>query len=515
MPGAVVPSLEEFQELARRGNLIPIYREILADTETPVSAFAKLRVRGKRGFLLESCAPGARWSRYSFLAVDPRGEVRAANGQIEVIWRDVDGDNSERRASWAAPEPTAALAEILDDFVPSCPPGLPPFWGGAVGTLSYDLVRAFERVPARAPDDQHLPDLSLVLTDTLVVFDHHRHTLILIATPWVRRPDKAAEAYASACRRLSALEQILRSPLPSLRPLSPPQREEDGSARLTWGGGEAPRSTTTPEAFRAAVTAAKEYILAGDAFQVVLSQRLEVARRGLDPFDVYRALRLVNPSPYMFHIESPDAMVTGASPECLVRCIDGKVHLRPLAGTRPRGATPADDERLAAELLADPKERAEHVMLIDLGRNDVGRVAARGSVRVTEQMIVERYSHVMHIVSTVEGDLAQGLDAIDVLRAAFPAGTLTGAPKIRAMEIIDELEPHRRGMYGGAVGYLGYGGNLDVAIAIRTLVTRGETITVQAGAGIVYDSDPEAEYQETLNKARGVLRAVAIARGEG
>jgi anthranilate synthase component 1 len=280
---------------------------------------------------------------------------------------------------------------------------------------------------------------------------------------------------------------------------------------LRWGGATAPRSCFERSAYEAAVARIKEYILAGDVFQAVLSQRFVVDRGGLDPFDVYRALRVVNPSPYMYHLEFPEARVTGASPETLVRCVGGRVELRPIAGTRPRGIDVEEDERLAAELAADPKELAEHLMLIDLGRNDIGRVAKTGTVLVSECMAIERYSHVMHIVSHVHGDLADGLNWHDVLRAAFPAGTLTGAPKIRAMEIIDELEPHRRGIYGGAVGYVSYSGNLDVAIAIRTLVTLGDQIYVQAGGGIVHDSDPAAEYEETLNKARAVLRAVHLA----
>ena len=352
----------------------------------------------------------------------------------------------------------------------------------------------------------------MVLTDTLVVFDNLRQTIKVVATPYVPRPEKADAAYAGALRRIDEVVERLRRPAPPLAPLEPPPVGEDGSARLRWGGGDTPSSSFERAGFVAAVERAKEYILAGDAFQVVLSQRFAEPSAGARPLDVYRALRVINPSPYMFHLEFPEARVTGASPETLVRLSDGRVELRPIAGTRPRGATAADDDRLAAELLADPKELAEHLMLIDLGRNDVGRVAEVGSVQVAERMVVEKYSHVMHLTSHVVGTLAAGKTWLDVLRAAFPAGTLSGAPKIRAMEIIDELEPHQRGIYGGAVGYVSYTGNLDLAIAIRTLVSCGDTIYVQAGAGLVADSVPETEYQETVNKARAVLRAVAMAR---
>jgi anthranilate synthase component 1 len=513
MPAPVVPSLEEFRALAERGNLIPMVREVLADGDTPVSAYAKLG-RQEGSFLLESVVGGEKWAAYSFIGVSPRALVTWRAGRLSVVWRDVDGGGPDKRADWAAPDVTTALAEILGDFRPVSVPGLPRFWGGAVGWLGYDVVRTFEDLPARpARDHDHdLPEVCLVLTDTLVIFDNLRQTVKLVCAPFVPRPDKADEAYASGLRRLDALAETLARRDAPLRPMAAPPPSDDGSQKLRWGGGAPPRSAFGKLEFLAAVRKAKEYIHAGDAFQVVLSQRFEVERDDIDPFDVYRALRVVNPSPYMFHLDFPGTAVTGASPECMVRLDGTRIELRPLAGTRPRGATPAEDAALAAELLADPKEIAEHVMLIDLGRNDVGRVSRTGSVTVDEQLAIERYSHVMHIVSNVRGELASGLGMFDVLKATFPAGTLTGAPKIRAMEIIDELEPHRRGLYGGAVGYLSYTGNLDLAIAIRTLVTRGDLITVQAGAGLVYDSDPQKEYEETVNKARAVLRAVALAR---
>jgi len=498
------PTREEFVAAAARGNLIPVYRELLADGDTPVSAYSALGA-GEHSFLLESVVGGATWAAYSFVGVAPRAVVRWNAGTATVTWFDVDGGGPPRTAEWATPDPTAALAEVLGEMRPVDVPGLPRFWGGAVGWISYDCVRAFEDLPARARPGLELPALAMVITDTLLIFDNLRQTLKVVATPYVTRPERAEAAYDRAIARIDSIVTTLRSARRSLPELEPPRFGERASL-------DTPPSSFTRDDFIAAVERVKEYILAGDAFQVVLSQRFSEPSAGARPLDVYRALRVINPSPYMFHLEFPEARVTGASPETLVRLSEGRVELRPIAGTRPRGKTVDEDEQLAAELSADPKERAEHLMLIDLGRNDVGRVAQVGSVHVAEQMVIERYSHVMHMTSHVVGMLAAGKTWIDVLRAAFPAGTLSGAPKIRAMEIIDELEPHQRGIYGGAVGYVSYTGNLDLAIAIRTLVSHDNTIYVQAGAGLVADSVPELEYQETVNKARAVLRAVAMAR---
>jgi anthranilate synthase component 1 len=401
-----------------------------------------------------------------------------------------------------AADPVRYLDDYLGRFAPAVPPGLPRFFGGAVGWLSYDVVRSFERLPGVKPDDLGVPELCFAITDTVVIFDNLRGTLKVVAAAEVGDGVEAGRAYDDACARIDAILERLARPTPALRPLLP-QLETPPPA---------PRSTVPRETYEAGVRRIQEYILAGDAFQVVYSQRFEVPRGDVDPFDVYRALRVTNPSPYMFHLEFPEAIVTGASPETLVRLEAGDVYVRPIAGTRKRGSTPEDDAALEAELRADPKERAEHVMLIDLGRNDVGRVSEPGSVRVDEVMTVERYSHVMHLVSNVRGRAAAGTRPGDVVRASFPAGTLSGAPKIRAMEIIEELEPARRGIYGGAVGYVSYTGNLDLAIAIRTLVTKGDTIHVQAGAGIVADSRPEAEHAECVSKARAVVSAVEIAR---
>jgi len=442
------------------------------------------------------------------VGVAPRAVVRWKDGTASVTWYDVDGGGPPRTAEWATPDPTAALAEVLGELKPVDVPGLPRFWGGAVGWISYDCVRAFEELPSRAkpaPGMADLPPLCMVITDTLLIFDNLRQTLKVVATPYFARPEKAEAAYERACARIDAVIETLRAPRKRLPSLTPPRLGEARSDSV-------PPSSFTREAFVAAVDRVKDYILAGDAFQVVLSQRFSEPVAGARPLDVYRALRVINPSPYMFHLEFPEARVTGASPETLVRLCDGRVEVRPIAGTRPRGTSAADDDRLAAELLVDPKECAEHLMLIDLGRNDVGRVAEVGTVHVAETMVIERYSHVMHMTSHIVGTLAKGKTWLDVLRAAFPAGTLSGAPKIRAMEIIDELEPHQRGIYGGAVGYVSYTGNLDLAIAIRTLVSQGDTIYVQAGAGLVADSVPDLEYQESVNKARAVLRAVAMAR---
>ncbi len=498
------PSRDEFVRAAAQGNLIPVYRELCADADTPVSAYAALG-DGDHSFLLESVVGGATWAAYSFVGVAPRAVITCRGGMAHATWYDVEGGSAPKTAEWPAPDPIVALSEVMGEFrpAPDALGGLPRFWGGAVGWISYDCVRAFEDLPARSKPELGVPALCMAISDTVVVFDNLRQTIKVVATGYVPRAEKAAAAYDRACERIDEIIAKLRGPRPRLRALAPLQ---PGGPPL-----EGAISRFGRLEYEGAVEQIKDYILAGDAFQVVLSQRLDVPRAGVDPLDVYRSLRVINPSPYMFHLRYPEATVTGASPETLVRLDGGTIELRPIAGTRPRGSSRQDDVRLEEELRADPKERAEHLMLIDLGRNDVGRVAATGSVRVTEQMVIERYSHVMHLVSHVVGDLGSGRAWPDVLRAAFPAGTLSGAPKIRAMEIIDELEPTERGLYGGAVGYVSFTGNMDLAIAIRTLVTLGDTIHVQAGAGIVADSDPGKEWEETMNKAGAVLRAVAMA----
>jgi anthranilate synthase component I len=495
-----VPDRAGFLELARGGRLAFVYREVLADTDTPVSAYAKLG-RGPYSFLLESVVGGDKWAAYSFVGVQPRAVVRARGEVVEVLAPADGGFRVVERVT--AREPLRFLDDYLAKLAPAVPPGLPRFFGGAVGWLGYDIVRSFERLPNVKPDDLGLPELCFAITDTVVIFDNLRGTVKVVAAVDVGAPSvDLGRAYDDACARIESVLERLARPAPPLRPLDPGPADPP----------PAPRATVTREVYEAGVRRVQEYILAGDAFQVVYSQRFEVPRGAVDPFDVYRALRVINPSPYMFHLEFPEAVVTGASPEVLVRLDAGQVEVRPIAGTRRRGATSEEDAMLEAELRSDPKERAEHVMLIDLGRNDVGRVASAGTVQVNDLMVVERYSHVMHLVSNVRGVAAGNVRPADVVRAAFPTGTLSGAPKIRAMEIIEELEPSRRGIYGGAVGYLSYTGNLDLAIAIRTLVATGETIHVQAGAGIVADSVPADEYMECVNKARAVVSAVEIAR---
>jgi anthranilate synthase component 1 len=496
-----IPDRAKFLDLARQGRLCFVYREWLADADTPVSVFAKLG-RGPYSFLLESVVGGEKWAAYSFAGVRPRAVIRAKGQDIEVLHP--AGAGFEVGERLRAENPLEYVSAALASMPAAVPPGLPRFFGGAVGFLGYDMVRHFERLPSRAPDELGLPDLCFALTDTVVVFDNLRGTLKVVASVDVAGKDPG-KAYDEACAKVEEICARLISGGSTLAPL-------DLTGSTSPVGAITPISRTSKADYLASVGKIKEYILAGDAFQVVLSQRFDVPRGDVDPFDVYRVLRVTNPSPYMFHLEFPEAVVTGASPEVLVRLDGRKVEVRPLAGTRRRGATPAEDAALEKELLADPKERAEHVMLIDLGRNDVGRVSCPGSVRLDETMVVERYSHVMHLVSNVSGKLAEGLSAKDVVKAAFPAGTLSGAPKIRAMQIIEELEPSRRGVYGGAVGYLSYTGNMDLAIAIRTLVTSGDTIHVQAGAGIVADSQPEAEHEECMNKARAVVRAVELVR---
>jgi anthranilate synthase component 1 len=497
--GRYSPSREEFRAYARSANLIPIHREIVSDLDTPVSAFAKLG-GAPYSFLLESVVGGEKWAAYSFIGVAPLATFVCHRGRVRVEWLDVRGGGASRVETWDAEDPARALGDLLARFRPGPAPTLPRFYGGAVGYFGYDIVRTFERLPSRAVDDLDLPECDFVLTDTLVIFDNLRQTLRIVANAHVEEGDDPDLVYRSACERVDAIAAKLRAPAPALAPIEPARR------RL-----RTLRSNISEPRYLEAVRRAQEYILAGDAFQVVLSQRFEAERGETEPFDVYRALRVINPSPYLFHLVFPEAQVTGASPEAMVRLDGGRVEVRPIAGTRPRGATPDEDVRIGEELLADPKERAEHVMLIDLGRNDVGRIAEVGTVEVDERMVLERYSHVMHIVSNVRGRLGGGLSAIDVLRATFPAGTLTGAPKIRAMEIIDELEPTRRGIYGGAVGYLSFTGNMDLAIAIRTLVTKGDKVYVQAGAGIVAGSVPAHEHRECVNKAGAVLEALAMA----
>jgi anthranilate synthase component 1 len=484
------PSLIKVQELAGQGNLVPVWRELPADLETPVSVYLKLRGQGA-SFLLESVEKGEQLGRYSFLGIEPAGFFTARDGKIS-LW---EGDCAQRTDSLAG-DPLAAAQEILSRYRPVAVNGLPRFCGGLVGYLAYDAVRFFERASLAPKPGLDLPDAVLLLADSLVVFDHVKHRLLVVANAHLDGDPTAA--YEAATRKIEAIVSRLRQPLSAAPSPTTRASEQDGH----W------ESNLKQADFEAAVRQAKEHIAAGDIFQVVLSQRLS-RRTTADPFSIYRALRMLNPSPYMFYLELPGELrLIGSSPEMLVRLNGRQAEVRPIAGTRPRGTDPAEDEALAQELLADPKERAEHVMLVDLGRNDLGRVCRYGSVQVPEMMVVERYSHVMHIVSGVQGELGPDLDAFDLLRATFPAGTVSGAPKVRAMEIIAQLEGEQRGPYAGAVGYLSYAGNMDTCIAIRTIVMQGDTVHVQAGAGIVADSDPTREYHETLDKAQALAEAV-------
>ncbi|MEJ5210547.1 MAG: anthranilate synthase component I [Burkholderiales bacterium] len=481
---------QDFLQYGRDGyNRVPLVRELLADLDTPLSVYLKL-ANQPYTYLFESVQGGERFGRYSFIGLPARTRLVVRGHEVTVE------DDTGMRLQETCADPLAFIDDYRRRFRVAQRPGLPRFCGGLVGYFGYDTVRYIERKLAHVakPDPIGTPDILLLLSEELVVVDSVMGKLYLV----VYADPAEAGSHARAQARLDELEAALRAPL------TPPPTPVLPSREATSEFGEA--------AFREAVVRAKRYIYDGDIMQVVLSQRMSQPFAA-PPLNLYRALRSLNPSPYMFHCDFGDFHVVGASPEILVRLEGDTVTVRPIAGTRPRGRTREEDEALAAELLADPKERAEHLMLMDLGRNDVGRVARIGSVRVTENMVIERYSHVMHIVSNVEGRLRDGLDAMDVLRATFPAGTVSGAPKVRAMEIIDELEPTRRGIYAGAVGYLGFNGDMDLAIAIRTAVVKDGTLYVQAGAGIVADSVPENEWQETRNKARAVLRAAELALG--
>jgi len=484
------PDITLFRSLAARGNLIPVYREIMADMDTPVSAFRKID-DGRYSFLLESIEGGEKWARYTFLGSSPSVVIRSKGNTVEVL----DAGNGMRRVE--TPDPLAFLKEYLQRYTPVEIEGIPRFFGGAVGYLGYDMVRHFENLPTERPAVIDAYDSYFIITDTLVIFDNVKQKIKVVSNAHLDEGVSAERAYAEATAKIDAIIKKLKAPLP-LPGGAPP------AGKVSFV------SNVSREAFEESVVKAKEYVKAGDIIQVVLSQRFS-GELTVDPLDIYRVLRTLNPSPYMFFLRLDDTLVVGASPEVMVRKEGARAELRPIAGTRPRGASAGEDDRLAQELLADPKERAEHVMLVDLGRNDLGRVCKTGSVRVTELMVVERYSHVMHIVSNVQGELEPGKDAFDVVRATFPAGTLSGAPKVRAMEIIDELEPVRREIYGGAVGYFSFSGNMDLAIAIRTLVIKDGKVHLQAGAGIVADSDPAAEYQETVNKAMAVVKAIEAA----
>jgi len=492
---SLTPSLAEARSLAREYNVIPLRHTFIDDIETPVSAFLKLRGRGP-AFLLESAEQGQRFGRWSFLGFRPRAVLRLQDGRLEV--REGGG-----RRELDAADPFAAVAGYLSSYRVAPLEGLPPFAGGAVGLFGYDLVRTVERLPEPNPDDIGTPDMALMVSDALVVFDHLSHRVTILVNAFVDDPDGVEAAYEQAAELIERARELLAEPVPR--------------SATTRSGGEDPEgafhSNFTREDYETAVERAREYIFAGDAFQVVPSQRW-TGPCPAEPFSVYRGLRVVNPSPYMYYLEWGDFAIAGASPEPLLKVSGRRAEVRPIAGTRPRAASPEEDLRLAEGLLRDEKERAEHVMLVDLGRNDLGRVCEFGSVEVERLMTVETYSHVMHIVSSVCGALRADCTAMDALRAVLPAGTLSGAPKIRAMEIIDELEPRKRGFYGGAIGYLSYTGDLDTCIHIRTVVFKDGMAHVQAGGGVVADSDPAYEYRETIAKAGAVFDAMRLAAGQ-
>ncbi|MCA9223926.1 MAG: anthranilate synthase component I [Planctomycetales bacterium] len=489
------PKLEQFRELAEGHDIVPVYRRLTCDTLTPVTGFHRID-SGGAACLFESVVGGEKVGRYSFLAADPFLEMNARGNQVVV-------KSAAGEERFACDDPLAELERRLTRVRMAHYPELPPFAGGAVGYAGYDVVRYTENLPNAPADDRHLPDLSFAFYDHMIVFDTVSKTMFVIALARTsgEQAMSADAAYQDARNRVDRLVDLLNTADPS-----PPACSDisiAGDPQLNY------ESNFLQEEFEDAVRSCVEYIRAGDIFQVVISQRLTVDVQS-DPFEIYRTLRVVNPSPFMFFLRTGDVTLVGSSPEIMCRVVDGEVTVRPLAGTRRRGRNEAEDRRLADELLADPKERAEHVMLVDLGRNDVGRVAQYGTVELSDVMVIERYSHVMHITSNVVGKLRDGANAFDALRACLPAGTVSGAPKVRAMEIIDELEPHRRGPYAGAVGYIDYAGNMDTCIALRTMVVKDGKVYVQAGAGIVADSDPTSEYQETLNKARGLLKAVEL-----
>jgi anthranilate synthase component 1 len=490
------PDFKEFSRLAREGTLVPVVKSVSADLLTPVSAFLAIAQKQSHAFLLESIERGEQIGRFTFLGAGPYMRVRATKRTVEI--------QRGRQREILQENVFQVVKRLLREHRPAIYPGLPPFTAGAVGYFAYDVVRQLEKIGDHAKDDLLLPDAELMFFNRLLAFDHLRHQIHIVASADISN-ESPSEAYKRALRDIAALERKLA------QGLSPSLWRKAGKRKL---GKLAVHAGTSRERYMAMVERCKEYIAAGDIFQVVPSQRLDFVP-DVEPFDLYRALRQVNPSPYLYFLKNGDTHILGSSPEMLVRVTGRKLEYRPIAGTHPRGRDEADDARLEQLMRHDEKERAEHVMLVDLGRNDLGRVSEYGSVKVKDLMYVERYSHVMHLVSALEGTLRKDLDAIDALAACFPAGTLSGAPKVRAMQIIEELEPTRRGVYGGSVLYADFAGNLDSCIGIRTMLMQGKRAYLQAGAGIVADSDPAAEYQESMNKAQALLRAVEIARNRG
>ena len=489
-----LPSYDEFLSLSSQAPCVPIYRQLTGDGLTPVSAYRKIERPGP-SFLFESVIGGEKVGRYSFLGTEPLVRFEARGNEISIASEGVEPVRS------TSADPFRDLEGLLAKYRAIHITGLPRFCGGAVGYAGYDAVRYVEHLPNGPPDDRGLPDLSFALYDRMVIFDHIRKTVMVVSHTHLAPGGDPKAAYELACRRVDELVDRLGTPGPELG-----LHDIDTTGPLE----RSPKSNFTREGYEKVVRHCQEYIKAGDIFQVVPSQRFQLVTTA-SPFNIYRVLRVVNPSPFLFFLAFDDFHLIGSSPEILVRVEEGIVTIRPLAGTRKRGKDEAEDQALAEELVADPKERAEHIMLVDLGRNDVGRVSDFGTVQLSDVMKVERYSHVMHITSNVTGRVSEGKTAFDALRAGLPAGTVSGAPKVRAMEVIDEVEPQKRGPYGGAVGYIDFTGNMDTCIALRTLVLQGKTAYIQAGGGVVYDSVPADEYEETVNKARGLLKAIEIA----
>jgi len=491
------PTLKEFKEKSKQGNLIPVYKEVLADLDTPVSAYMKM-CGGEYSFLLESVEGGEKWARYCFLGFDPSIIITIKGNEVVV-----EKNGQAKSTLITKGNPLVGLKDILARYQPVDVEGLPRFSGGAVGFVSYDMVRSFEELPEDTMDDLQVPDARFVITDTLLIFDNVAQTIKIVSNAHVDN-ENIEESYKQAVKNIDAIGKKLRTSLPvDVNDVNSERSPKVDSLNSI-------ESNFEKEHFINAVQKIKNYILEGDVIQVVLAQRLKF-NISKDPFTIYRALRSINPSPYMYYLKFGDLKIVGSSPEILVRLEGEKIEVRPIAGTRKRGKSEEEDQALENDLLEDEKELAEHIMLVDLGRNDVGRVAKTNSVSVNEKFTIERYSHVMHIVSNVQGELKKGLDAYDVLAATFPAGTLSGAPKVRAMEIIEELEPTRRGLYGGAVGYISFNGNMDTAIAIRTLLIKNNTAYLGVGAGIVADSIPENEFEETMNKGKALLKAIELA----
>ncbi len=491
MSVAVQPDFAKFRALAKKGNIVPVWSESLADLLTPVSAYMRISRGRKYSFLLESVVGGERAARYSFLGVSPYSVFKSKGDTYEVDGAKHKGD------------PLAAIERIFSRFKVAGAESLPPFIGGGVGFFGYDVVRHVEDLPMKAKDDLGFPDVCFMFTDSILIFDHLKHKVKIVCCARIEEGRSLRETYDETVARINNLHKELFDDAPK-RAKTPETARRKGGARF--------KANMTPEQYKKMVKIAKEHIRAGDIFQVVLSQRFS-AKVGAPPLDIYRALRSLNPSPYMFFLHLDDITLIGASPEILATVRDRVVTYRPIAGTRPRPADPAREQAVIEDLLSDEKERAEHIMLVDLGRNDVGRVAAPGTVKVTSLMEIEKYSHVIHIVSNVEGKLARGKNAVDALRACFPAGTVSGAPKVRAMEIIEELEPTRRGPYAGAIGYLSFTGFFDTCITIRTVFMKDGVAHIQAGGGIVADSSPEGEYQESVNKAKALRLAIEAAEG--